>query len=102
MMASNGSELNATSPGNRRGTPPGPWCLDAGLASLAGFLTTLYAARFLEPAALGAYSLYFGGFIFAGMIPAQLYFLPAQVAAIESPARNRISIVRTTLTTGSP
>ena len=46
-----------------------PGLLDSGFASLAGFSGSLYAARFLEPSALGVYALYFAAFQAPGLLP---------------------------------
>jgi O-antigen/teichoic acid export membrane protein len=77
-----------------------PGVVDAGLASLAGFLTTIYAARFLEPAELGVYALYFSGFLLAGLVPAQLYFAPVELQSLQYPLKERKATLYPTTVTG--
>ena len=50
--------------------------VDVGSASLASFAVGLFAARTLEPGALGAYALMFSALLFVTTIPAQLVFVP--------------------------
>jgi hypothetical protein len=77
-----------------------PGVVDASLASLAGFLTTIYAAHYLEPAELGVFGLYFSGFLLTNLIPTQLYFVPVERASLESPAHERIGLTAPTSRTG--
>lgn len=62
---------------------------DVGFSSLATFLVGLFAARYLDPATLGAYALFFAAWPVAGVVATQLVFVPAEVAVLsyEPPAR---------------
>jgi hypothetical protein len=73
---------------------------DAGLSSLAGFFASLYAARFLDTAGLGAYAICASGVMMAGLVPHHLLFLPAQIAALESTRSVRTALIRLTLGRG--
>jgi len=72
----------------------GPGLVDAGLSSLAGFAASLYAVRSLHAADLGAFSLYLAAVTVASLLPQQLIFLPAQVAALDAPRDMRVAILR--------
>ena len=78
----------------------GPGVLDAGLSSLAGFAASLYAVRFLEGPELGAFALYLSASLVGGLIPQQLVYLPAQIAALAVPPAHRSSILSPTLRWG--
>ena len=78
-----------------------PGLLDSGFASLAGFSGSLYAARFLEPSALGVYALYFAAFQALGLLPERLLLLPSQVASLRSARSDRTSILPSTLAVGA-
>jgi O-antigen/teichoic acid export membrane protein len=75
---------------------------DASLASLATFAAALFAARTLDPVALGAYALVFAAFVVAAIVPTQLIFAPAEVIAVAQPAHARMPLVRRTLRLGAP
>lgn len=74
---------------------------DAGLSSLAGLGAGLYAAHFLSPALLGAYSIYFAAFLLGGFTPVMLYLLPVRVSALEHDEASRLSLLRPTLLRGA-
>jgi hypothetical protein len=74
---------------------------DAGLSSLAGLGAGLYAAHFLSPSVLGAYSIYFVAFLLGGYAPVMLYLLPARVALLEIDAPSRVHLMRPTLVRGA-
>ncbi len=76
--------------------------MDAGLASLATFATGLFAIRYLEPRALGAYALIFAAFNLLAVVPAQLLFVPAEVAAVGFPRGERIALLPHSLRAGLP
>ena len=77
-----------------------PGILDAAMSSLAGFAASLYAVRFLNSSELGTYGLYFSASIVGGLVPQQLLFLPAQVAALELPAALRSTVLASSLLRG--
>jgi hypothetical protein len=74
--------------------------LDAGFSSLATFLSGLFATRYLSSTGLGAYALCCSAFIFAGVVPAQLVLVPAEVASIALESRFRTTILRRSLRLG--
>lgn len=76
--------------------------VDAGSASLATFAVSLYAARALDPATLGAYGLFFPGFVLVGMVPTQLLFLPAEIASLSFQGRERFAVLRRSFRLGAP
>lgn len=76
--------------------------VDAGSASLATFGVSLYAARALEPATLGAYGLFFPAFVLVGVIPTQLLFLPAEIACLPLEGRDRFAVLRRSFRVGGP
>lgn len=78
-----------------------PGQLDAGLASLATFVTGLYAVRHLGNEALGAYSLLFSTFLVASQVPTELIFAPSQVLAIDLEPRNRLGLLRHSMRRGA-
>lgn len=73
---------------------------DAGLASLATFVTSLYAVRSLEPDLLGAYSVLFTAFIVANILPGMLYFQPARVVALKLEPAWRVTILPGSIAVG--
>lgn len=76
--------------------------VDAGCASLATFAVSLYAARVLDPSALGAYGLLFTGFVLVGVVPTQLLFQPAEVASLALTGQDRIGVLRRSMPLGAP
>lgn len=76
--------------------------VDAGSASLATFAVSLYAARALDPATLGAYGLFFSGFVLAGVVPTQLLFVPAEIACLPFEGRDRFAVLRRSFRVGGP
>lgn len=76
--------------------------VDAGSASLATFAVSLYAARALEPATLGAYGLFFPAFVLVGMVPTQLLFLPAEIACLSFEGSDRFAVLRRSFRVGGP
>jgi O-antigen/teichoic acid export membrane protein len=74
-----------------------PGITDAGLSSAAGFLTGIYAARYLDAETLGAYALYFTAAGLAGLLPQDLIHAPTSVAVLKHEPANRLSIVQPTL-----
>jgi O-antigen/teichoic acid export membrane protein len=83
----------------RRAVPAG--LLDAGLASLASFIVTFYAARFLPAADLGTYALFFNAFAMAAVVPTQLLFSPAEIASLPYGGRRRLGLLNQSLRLGS-
>src|SRR5665811_1076973 len=75
--------------------------LDSSLSSLATFAIGIMAATQLPLEALGVYSLFFTAFLLATVVPTQLIFLPAEIAALadKDPA-GRKAIVRESLPLG--
>jgi O-antigen/teichoic acid export membrane protein len=84
----------------RRGVPAG--LLDAALASLATFIVTFYAARFLPAADLGTYALFFNAFTMAAVVPTQLLFSPAEIASLPYGGRRRLGLLNQSLRLGCP
>jgi O-antigen/teichoic acid export membrane protein len=82
----------------RRAVPAG--LLDAALASLASFIVTFYAARFLSAADLGTYALFFNAFIMAAIVPTQLLFSPAEIASLSYRGRRRLGLLDQSLRLG--
>jgi O-antigen/teichoic acid export membrane protein len=74
--------------------------MDAGLGSAATFCMGFYAARSLEPIALGAYGLVFTAFVVATRFPSQLIFKPAEIATASLPEEARLGMLRRTLPLG--
>lgn len=66
-----------------------PGVLDAGLAATAAFASSLYAVREIDGPTLGAYSLFFAGFVVASTFPHLLLFFPAQVGVLARPPGER-------------
>jgi O-antigen/teichoic acid export membrane protein len=84
----------------RRAVPAG--LVDAALASLASFIVTLYAARFLEANDLGTYALFFNAFAMAAVVPTQLVFSPAEIESLASSGRRRLRLLEQSLRLGWP
>ncbi len=64
--------------------------LDAGFASLATFGIGIYAVRVLSADALGAYALAYQALFLVQLIPANLVFVPAEVAVTAFPEAKRL------------
>lgn len=77
-----------------------PGLVDAGFGSLAGLSGSLYAARFFDLGQLGLFSLFFLAFQLLGMLPSRLLLVPAQVAALDLPIRDRASILERSVPLG--
>jgi O-antigen/teichoic acid export membrane protein len=86
--------------GIRRALPAG--LLDAGLASLASFVVTFYAARSLPSAELGTYALFLNAFFMAAVVPTQLLFSPAEIASLPYRGRRRLGLLDQSLRLGWP
>jgi O-antigen/teichoic acid export membrane protein len=82
----------------RRAVPAG--LVDAALASLASFIVTLYAARFLEANDLGTYALFFTAFTMAAVVPTQLLFSPAEIESLSYSGRRRLRLLEQSLRLG--
>jgi O-antigen/teichoic acid export membrane protein len=82
----------------RRAVPAG--LLDAGLASLASFSVTSYATRFLVPADLGTYALFFGAFLMGAVVSTQLLFSPAEIASLRYEGARRLRLLDQSLLLG--
>ncbi len=67
--------------------------LDVGFASMATFLVGAYAVRYLDPATLGGYGLYFSGFLLAALFPSQLLFVPAEVTILPSDEDRQLATI---------
>jgi hypothetical protein len=76
--------------------------LDAGSASLATFVTGVYAVGEFDPADLGVYALFFAIFLVAAIVPSSLVFLPAEVRLLDRPLKQRLDGFRLTLPAGLP
>jgi O-antigen/teichoic acid export membrane protein len=74
--------------------------VDSGLASLATFLVGIAAVRYLDPVSLGGYALTFSAFSLAAVVPAQMLFLPAQVATVALPKDQRLPVLKESLVLG--
>jgi hypothetical protein len=77
-----------------------PGFLDAGLASLAGLVGSLYAARVFAIDQLGLFSLFFIMFQILGLVPARLVLVPAQVVALDLPTPERPAILARSMPLG--
>ncbi len=75
--------------------------IDAGVSSAATFVVGLAATYFLHPDALGAYALAFSVFVLSAFIPAQLVFVPTEIAAVEYPAGLQLPLLRSSLPRGA-
>jgi O-antigen/teichoic acid export membrane protein len=76
--------------------------VDAALASLASFVVTLYAVRFLEANELGTYALFFNAFTMAAVVPTQLLFSPAEIGSLTYSGRRRLRLLEQSLRLGCP
>lgn len=74
--------------------------LDAGFASLATFIVGVYAVRALEPSVLGGYALVYQAIFLLGIVPANLVFVPAEVAVVEHPVADRLRFLGRSLKLG--
>jgi O-antigen/teichoic acid export membrane protein len=73
-------------PSRRRALPAG--LVDSATSSLASFGVGLYATRYLEPAELGIYALFFSAFTLSCAVPALLVCTPIEVKVLGiAPAR---------------
>ena len=97
--AMRGAQAVARRAGLSRAVPAG--LVDAGCASIASFAVGLYAARFLHPAELGAYALFFTAFSMAAVLPTQLFFSPAEIASLPYEGRRRLRLLDQSLRLGS-
>lgn len=73
---------------------------DAALNSVATLGMGFYAARVLEPTALGAYGLVFTAFVVATRFPSQLIFKPAEIVAVSIPEETRLGLLGRSLRLG--
>ncbi|HUP18959.1 MAG TPA: hypothetical protein VM778_03290 [Gemmatimonadota bacterium] len=76
--------------------------VDASLASLATFVVGVYAVRALDPAVLGAYALVYQAIFLVGIVPAQLVFLPVEIAVIARPLASRTRYLARSIRVGLP
>src|SRR5690606_2318913 len=74
--------------------------LDAGMSSLATLAMGVYAVRFFDPAMLGGYALVFSAFLLVSLVPRELVFVPAEVAAVLAPRSARIGLLPNTFRVG--
>jgi O-antigen/teichoic acid export membrane protein len=87
----------------RRGSLVSAGVVDAGLASLASFGTSLYAARSLTAAELGAYALFFSAYLLAALVPTHLTLMPAQILTVDGTTRGqRLALLGQTWALGLP
>lgn len=75
--------------------------IDAAVSSLATFVIGLYATRSLDPETLGGYALAFSVFVLSGFIPAQVIFIPTEIAAVDYPQDQRLPLLRQSLLRGA-
>lgn len=71
----------------------GPGVIDTGMASLAGFAASAYAARMLATPDLGAYALFFMATGLLATIPRALVATPATMTAIQWPRTDRLQLM---------
>jgi O-antigen/teichoic acid export membrane protein len=71
--------------------------IDVGCASLATFGVGLYAVRVFPPATLGVYSLFLAAFLAAAIVPAELLFVPAEIAALPYRGARRLRLLAQSL-----
>ncbi len=74
--------------------------LDAGFASLGTFAVGIVAARYLDPAALGAYALFFAAFTALTVFATEGIFVPAEARSVSRPVNDRRHIVRQAVPVG--
>jgi O-antigen/teichoic acid export membrane protein len=75
--------------------------IDAAVSSLATFVIGLFATRSLDPETLGGYALAFSVFVLSGFIPAQVIFIPTEIAAVDYPQDQRLPLLRQSLLRGA-
>ncbi|MCP3995510.1 MAG: hypothetical protein GY722_10655 [bacterium] len=66
---------------------------DAGMSSLATFLSGLIAATLFDEFELGIYAVFFTAFNFAQVIANNLVYIPAEVVAVTWPAPKRMQVL---------
>ena len=71
----------------------GAGVVDAGMSSLATFLTGLIAATILGRAELGVYAIFFTAFNFAQVIANNLIYIPSEVVAVAWPQEHRTRVL---------
>ncbi len=79
--------------------------IDAGLASIATFILSLYAITRWEssdPTTLGIYFLYMTAFVMASTVPNQLLFVPAERITLDVPPRARVALYGRIVRLGTP
>ena len=74
--------------------------LDAGFASLGTFAVGIVAARYLDPAALGAYALFFAAFTALTVFATEGIFVPAEARSVSRPIDDRRHIIRQAVPVG--
>lgn len=75
--------------------------LDAGLSSLATFITGLLAVRYLSPDVLGVYAVGYSAFLLGSAVPAMLVYTPAEVRSVNRlSGRHRLGVLRLSLPLG--
>lgn len=74
---------------------------DAGMASLATFLTGLAAVNLLSDVDRGVYSVFFAAFLAAGVIPQFLIYTPAEIVSVGRPVDERLTDVIRSLSLGA-
>jgi O-antigen/teichoic acid export membrane protein len=74
--------------------------VDAGLASLGTFAVGIVAARYLDPAALGAYALFFAAFTALTVFATEGIFVPAEARSVSRPVSDRRHIIRKAVPVG--
>jgi O-antigen/teichoic acid export membrane protein len=73
---------------------------DAGMASLATFVTGLAAVNLLDDAARGAYAVFFSAFMLGSVIPTQLRYNPIAIVAVGYPRGERLTLIPRSLPQG--
>src|SRR5262245_16044892 len=68
--------------------------VDAGCNSLATLVMGVYAARALAGPGLGTYALFFSAYVLAVVVPMQFVLVPAEIAALRLPGRERLAVLR--------
>lgn len=74
--------------------------LDAGLASLATFISGLVAVNLLGDDDRGVYAVYFAAFSLGSVLAHQLVFVPSEVAAVSLPRQQRLRVLPESLRLG--
>ena len=75
--------------------------VDAGMSSLATFLSGLVAAGLFGEFELGVYAVFFTAFNFAQVIANNLVYVPAEVVAVAWPAHKRMQVLVQSIPLGS-